>query len=50
MIKDPTFEHSIRLHIQFFDENFSPEQFVFILPFITSLNYENSNIRFLPSR
>ena len=25
MIKDPTFEHSIRLHIQFFDEEFSAE-------------------------
>ena len=32
MITDPTFDRSISLRIQFFDEKFSPEQFLFILP------------------
>ena len=32
MIIYPTFDRSIRLHIQFFDEKFSADQFVFILP------------------
>ena len=35
MITYPTFDHSIRLHIQFFDEKFSPEQFVFILALLS---------------
>ena len=37
MIKYPTFDRSIRLHIQFFDEKFLPEQFVFILPITINL-------------
>ena len=38
MIKYPTFDRSIRLHIQFFDEKFLPEQFVFILPLLSGQN------------
>ena len=32
MITDPAFDSSIRVNIQFFDEKFLAEQFVFILP------------------
>ena len=32
----PTFDRSIRLRTQFFDEKFSPEQLVFILPIAES--------------
>ena len=42
MIIYPTFDRSIRLHIQFFDEKFSADQFVFILPIPVGSNKINS--------
>ena len=46
MIKYPTFDRSIRLHIQFFDEKFLPEQFVFILP-ILLITYPEHHMRLM---